>query len=229
MNVLISGADRGIGFALCQKFLDNGHTVFAGRYLKDWPQLDELKEKYIDKLYLSDLDVSDKETIIKTREFIETITDRLDLLISNAGISGNSDSDEDMIRTFEVNTLGLRFLSDEFVPLLSKGKKRICVISSEAGCISLAHRNDSFAYCMSKTALNMETKIMFNRLRPEGFTFRLYHPGWVKTYMDGGVKSEEGNFEAEDTAKMAYEQFTKDMKNEDLLVMRDIKNEYWPF
>ena len=40
-------------------------------------------------------------------------------------------------------------------------------------------------YCVSKAMLNMTVRLMFNELRPEGYTFRVYHPGWVRSYMSG--------------------------------------------
>ena len=55
-------------------------------------------------------------------------------------------------------------------------------------------------YCASKTMLNMAVKLMFNRLQERGYTFRFYHPGWVKTYMSGG-KTEIGVYEAEESAR----------------------------
>ena len=101
-------------------------------------------------------------------------------------------------------------------------------VSSEAGSISLLHRTEGYAYCASKAMLNMGVKLMFNSLRERGYTFRLYHPGWVKTYMHG-KKSEIGVYEAEESARAAYLQFTGDAVTEDILVMTDIKGEWWPF
>ncbi|MCX4315883.1 MAG: hypothetical protein OSJ52_04470 [Lachnospiraceae bacterium] len=74
----------------------------------------------------------------------------------------------------------------------------------------------------------MAVRLMFERLQPEGYRFRLYHPGWVRTYMSG-QKSTYGNFEAEESAEVAYRQFTSDRSFEDLLVMCDISDEIWPF
>ncbi len=73
--------------------------------------------------------------------------------------------------------------------------KRLCFVSSEAGSITVAHRKDGYAYCMSKASLNMAVKLMFNELRPQGYTFRLYHPGWVNSYMGGDQKGTSGKYE----------------------------------
>ena len=69
---------------------------------------------------------------------------------------------------------------------------------------------------------------MFQRLQPQGWRFRLYHPGWVRTYMSG-EKSTMGNFEPEESAAAACRQFTSDRDWEDVLVMSDISGEIWPF
>lgn len=41
-TAFITGADRGLGHALCAGLLDRGWGVFAGQYMPEWPQLDEL-------------------------------------------------------------------------------------------------------------------------------------------------------------------------------------------
>ena len=57
-NVVITGADRNIGFELTKQFLERGWKVFAGRYLMDLALLEELRKEYPDTLTLVPLDVS---------------------------------------------------------------------------------------------------------------------------------------------------------------------------
>ena len=45
-TVLITGADRGIGYSLCECFIEGGWYVIAGQYMPEWPQLSALAEKY---------------------------------------------------------------------------------------------------------------------------------------------------------------------------------------
>ena len=91
-----------------------------------------------------------------------------------------------MQRLINVNSLGPLRVANAFLPLLSQGEmKRLCFVSSEAGSIERAQRTAWYGYCMSKAALNMGVKLVFNRLRPQGYTVRLYHPGWMRTYMGG--------------------------------------------
>jgi len=226
-TVLITGADRGIGFALCECFLKNGWTVMAGQYMPDWKELEKLKEIYQDRLFLIPLDVSDTESVRRAYVAVSEKIDVLDILVNNAGII-RDDSCESVLSTFNTNTLGPVRMVEIFLPLMEKGMKRLCFVSSEAGSITAAHRTSNFAYCMSKTALNMAVRLMFNSLRSRGYTFRLYHPGWVKSYMSGR-KSEAGTYEPEETAASAFSQFIEDRDWEDALVLTDINNLSWPF
>ncbi len=94
---------------------------------------------------------------------------------------------------------------------------RLAFVSSEAGSLGAAKRTGTFDYCMSKATLNMAVKLIFNRLRPEGFTFRLYHPGLMRTYL-GGKRAGSGR-EPGDAAALALEFFLNPREDEDHLVM----------
>ncbi len=226
-SVFITGADRGIGFALSRCFLEKGWLVFAGRFMKEWAQLDALKEEYGNSLLMVDLDVGSQESVDEAAETVRKQTAYLDMLINCAGIAQNGSS-ETTVRCLNINTLGPIRMVEAFLPLMEQGEKRLCFLSSEAGSVTLAHRKGDVSYCVSKTCLNMAVRLMFERLQPQGYRFRLYHPGWVRTYMSG-QKSTEGNFEPEETAAAAYGQFVSDRNWEDVLVMTDVSDEMWPF
>lgn len=226
-TVLITGADRGIGYSLCECFIEGGWYVIAGQYMPEWPQLSALAEKYPEQLAVIPLDVGNTESVQAAAEASAALCDHIDLLVSCAGISGG-ETYEKMRAVFNVNTLGAVRMTEAFLPLMQTGMKRLAFVSSEAGVISLAHRQDTFTYTMSKTALNMIVRRMFRTLRPLGYTFRLYHPGWVRSYMMG-QKSTAGNFEPEETAAVAYRQFVTDRSAEDVLVMTDVSGEMWPY
>jgi len=69
---------------------------------------------------------------------------------------------------------------------------------------------------------------MYNHLRPEGYTFRLYHPGWVRSYM-GGQKNTQADLEPEEAAAYALPFFLDARADEDRLVLRDYLGREWPF
>lgn len=227
-TVLITGADRGVGFALCQCFLKGGWKVFAGQFMPRWKELEELKKEYSEKLSLIPLDVSQKESIVAAVEMVKKEISCLDMLVNCAGIAIGSEP-EQIKSMYRVNVFGPMCMVEQFLPLMQNGLKRLCFVSSEAGSVSVAHRAEVNAYGMSKTSLNMVVRMMFNDLRGEGYTFRLYHPGWVRSYMQGDVKSTMGKYEPEETAEVAYQSFTENRKCEDVLMMTDVRNEMWPF
>lgn len=222
-TVLISGADRGVGLALCSCFLEGGWQVFAGQFMPDWPELSELKSQHPEMLQIVPLDVSRTESVCAAVEIVREFTAYLDLLVNCAGISRGSEQE-----VYDVNVTGALRMTELFLPLMQKGMRRLAYFSSECGAISVSHRNDGFPYPTSKTALNMLVRRMFRTLRPQGYTFRLYHPGWVRSYMSG-KKSSVGNFEPEEAAAEAYRQFTADRETEDVLVMTDVCGEMWPY
>jgi NAD(P)-dependent dehydrogenase (short-subunit alcohol dehydrogenase family) len=131
---------------------------------------------------------------------------------------------------FNVNALGAMRLVQAFIPLMKDGLRRFCFVSSEAGVVSVSHRNNISGYGMSKTALNMAVRLMFNSLQPKGYSFRLFHPGWVRS-----VKNEwdghffGGKFEPWEAARAAVPQFIGDREWEDRLVMLDNEGAAWPF
>jgi hypothetical protein len=83
---------------------------------------------------------------------------------------------------------------------------------------------------MSKAALNMSVKLLFNLLRPEGYTFRLYHPGWVRSYIGGGpAKNMRAALEPEEAAAPALAYFLGEREDEERLALRDWQGREWPW
>jgi NAD(P)-dependent dehydrogenase (short-subunit alcohol dehydrogenase family) len=141
------------------------------------------------------LDVSDEESRHQLFLKISEKADKLDVLINNAGIaSGNEKfryrfgelNQEDLCRSFLVNTIAPLMMTEKFFPLLKKGDEPIVVnISSNSGCITNKKGNGStgYGYSASKAALNMITKMLSNELKNHGIKVISFHPGWVKTTM----------------------------------------------
>ena len=234
-NVMVTGADRGLGFALCEEFLktsgrqtgaESGTTfqVIAGRYMEEWKELDALKQTYPDRLICVPLDVGDdnsvKTAVQKVMERVETV----DMLIHCAGINGTIRDIRDgydypgMLRTLNVNALGAIRVTEAFLPLMDRGTdKKICCISSEAGSIGTCWREDETEYCMSKAALNAGMAVLSNRLKKDGYEIRLYHPGWMNTYMMG-TKEEHADLNPEEAARLALQSFFKIREQEKLVL-----------
>jgi len=235
LTALVSGADRGLGYALCADLLDRGWRVFAGQFMPKWPELGELANRYPDTLHILPLDVSSTQSVRSAIERISTLVDHIDMLISNAGIShGPNESEEGFDDTafraiYDVNALGAIRLVETLLPLMDRSEmRRLCFVSSEAGSVSMAHRTRGYAYCMSKTALNMAVRIMHNDLHGDGYTFRLYHPGWIKSYMSG-KKGTAGDLEPGEAAVPALAYFLSDREDKGRLVLTDNLGREWSF
>jgi len=238
-NVIITGADRGLGFSLCREFLSRGWTVFGGKFLEDYNLLEQERGKN-PALHIVPLDVGDAGSIAKACGFVAEKTDSLDMLISNAALMGQVQCsiDEPPMdlqapwNSFRVNALGPVRMVEHFLPLLDKGEmKRLCFVSSEVSCITLMkHRaGSSYPYPMSKSSLNMGVRLMHNLLFSQGYTFRLYHPGWMKKQMPDGALSEYAMYDPAGTAAHAAKYFDTPLGDEHRLVMYDYMSQEWPF
>jgi NAD(P)-dependent dehydrogenase (short-subunit alcohol dehydrogenase family) len=88
MKILITGADRGLGYGTTLRLLERGHTVWAGQYLTAWNELSELQTRFPKTLHILELDVSDLDSVRAAAQLVGSQTDSLDMIINNAGISG---------------------------------------------------------------------------------------------------------------------------------------------
>jgi NAD(P)-dependent dehydrogenase (short-subunit alcohol dehydrogenase family) len=134
------------------------------------------------------------------------------ILINNAGIGpdlGTSFPDETSFdQTFDVNVKGQVFFTEAMIKHLNKGAKLINV-SSKMGSIEQCVGTDSVAYRMSKTALNMYTKILTNRYAGQ-FQIATLHPGWVRTNISGD--NSKGRYSPEESANMIYQFVSSNFK-----------------
>ena len=236
-TAFVTGSDRGLGFALCAELLKQDWQVFAGQHKPEWPDLATLAGQYPATLHIVALEVRSVESIQAAAQAISERTDHLDVLINNAGISSSTtlrairepQDYAEMQRMYDVNALGPLRVTEAFLPLLERGGlKRLCFISSEAGSIAGSERTAEFGYCMSKAALNMAVKILSNDLSPSGYTFRVYHPGWIRSYMSG-EKNMQATYEPEEAAGWAVPILLGQRENEGELVLLDYEGKEWPW
>jgi NAD(P)-dependent dehydrogenase (short-subunit alcohol dehydrogenase family) len=195
-EVLITGGSRGLGLEFTKQYLQKNYRVFsASRNAESVTALLQLQKEYPDELEIIQLDVSDEKSRIRSYQQISEKTDKLDILINNAGVaSGNEHmryrfgelKQEDLSRCFLVNTIAPLLIAQQFFPLLVKGNKPIIVnISSNSGSISKKKGNGGtgYGYSSSKAALNMVTKMLSNEVKNQDIIVISFHPGWVKTTM----------------------------------------------
>jgi NAD(P)-dependent dehydrogenase (short-subunit alcohol dehydrogenase family) len=223
-TVFISGANRGIGLSLVKRFLKGEFHVFAGTR-KPSQNLASILEECPKKLTIVQLDVTDMNSVLKAAQEVAEKTSSLDILINNAGVYLEHKNaaleeldltDMHLEKTMDVNVYGPLRMTQQFLPLLQKGNRKLIInISSEAGIIGKCWRTREFAYCMSKAALNMQSKLLQNYLTPKGSKILAVHPGWVRTDMGG----KEADISPDESAEGIFKLATRKWRVDDAIYM----------
>ncbi|WP_133130336.1 SDR family oxidoreductase [Legionella yabuuchiae] len=201
-RALITGANRGIGFAFVKALSDCGFTVFATcRNPDEAKSLQELSQSH-EQVSIKTLDITDDNNIQRLAD--ELSDTPIDWLINNAGISGEQGvtvgniERDNFLNVFEVNCLSALKVSEAFLPQVSKSQDKLIVcISSRMGSISDNERGRSYAYRTSKAALNCAMRSFAIDVAKDNINVMLLHPGWVKTDMGG----EKGALEPEESVR----------------------------
>lgn len=206
-TVLITGASRGIGFALTERYLQRPDVVVIGCCRNpDTAKPLQALARASGRVEIETLDVGDHAAFdaLKLR-----LGDRpIDVLVSNAGIFGkslpattgfedqrfgSSDFEEDWVAPFRINAIAPMKLAETFVDnVAASTDKKIPIITSIVASIELAH-GFMFGYAASKAAANMTARNLSIALRERGIIVNPVHPGYVRTDMSG----EKGHIDIE--------------------------------
>jgi len=189
--ILITGANKGIGFEIARQLSKLGHRVIiSGR---DNTRLDEAKQKFIEENLTVEhliMDVGDSHSISAAAEVLRKKNIQLDVLINNAAILLKTDQHilqddgETLQQTLNVNSIGPLRVCKAFLPLIAD-RGRIINISSGGGSMTDPVGGWSPAYCVSKTFLNSITRQLAYELSSRQISVNAMCPGWVKTDMGG--------------------------------------------
>ncbi|WP_108868540.1 SDR family NAD(P)-dependent oxidoreductase [Aquimarina aquimarini] len=205
---LITGAGKGIGRALVEKMLDNDFYVIGTNRSGKIEGFDTMN------FHAMQLDLSIPSSIENAHKEIFTNFKKIDILINNAGIGPDLDTvlpqKESFKQTFEVNVTGTVFFTEPLIDLINTNGK-ILNISSKMGSIEHCEHIDSVAYRMSKSALNMYSKILTNRLENR-IKVASIHPGWVVTNISEN-SSKNGRLTSKQSAENIYNFIKKDFKS----------------
>jgi len=195
MQVMITGANRGIGAALFAAYQTRGDAV-AGTARS--PEDDTLLP----------LDVRDPESCAALAERVKDTP--IDLLICNAGVYLDKGQPIDQLTdtalwddTFATNVTGVYLTAMAFLPHLKKSASpKLAIISSQMGSSERAG-GQSYIYRASKAAaLNLGRNLAVD-LKPQGIPVGVYHPGWVRTDMGSNAAA----ISTEDSAHGLIERF----------------------
>ena len=187
---LVTGGNRGIGYAIAQGLLKADFQVIIGsRSLKKG---EIAAEKLTSPLVSAvEIDIADDESINKAFDELKDKIDHLDVLINNAGIYPDNGFNiltidrELLTKTLNVNTFGAIKTTQIFLPLLEKADKaRIINYSSGYGQLNGLSAGVP-SYCLSKLTLNGATIMLADALASKNITANAVDPGWVSSDMGG--------------------------------------------
>ena len=202
-RALVTGGNRGIGFAIAHGLLTKDYEVIITSRSFDNAKL--ASEKLQTKVIPIELDVADDRSIDQAVKTLHQKIDRLDVLINNAGVYPDEGVniltiDRELLdSTMNANAFGTIRMVQAFLPLLEKSPDaRVINISSGYGALEgLSY--DVPSYCLSKLALNGATIMLAQALQSFGIVVNSICPGWVKTDM-GGSSAPRSPEQGADTA-----------------------------
>lgn len=199
-TILITGANRGIGFSVLQALATRSpsdHYLLAARSTKNGElAIQELRKSGVQaEVNVVELDVATESSIKGAEQEVRKKYGRLDILVNNAGIailenSDGSNIQESYAQTFNTNITGVALMMTTFLPLMkeSSSDARIINISSARASLHLSSTDNLppsrvISYSVSKTALNALT-IEYSKAEP-AVVFHAANPGHCKTAFNG--------------------------------------------
>lgn len=191
MNILITGANRGIGLEMVRYATHQNWRVFACcRNPHNAENLFNLAKLSNGLVSVHIADMQELSTLQALA--YELRNEAIDILINNAGIYGSSkntfgnvDADS-WSQAFQVNCIAPLKLVEAFSAQLDMGERKlIACMSSKMGSMADNGYGASYIYRSSKAALNAVVKSLSIDLRDRGIISVALHPGWVKTDMGG--------------------------------------------
>ena len=180
---IVTGGGSGIGFAIAEKFTQNGiRTVIVGR---DRDKLNAAKDKFGELAIAIPCDLSQLNLIPPLVENVIGQFGQIDVLVNNAGINIKKEftevTDEEFQTVITTNLSAAFALSREVVKhMLRRGSGSIINISSMAAQYGLPK---VIAYSASKTAIDGMTRAMAVELSPKGIRVNSIAPGFIYTAM----------------------------------------------
>lgn len=191
MNILITGANRGIGLEMVRYAIEQGWRVFA--CCRDPHNADNLFNHAKLSNGLVSVHIADMQELATIQALsYELRNDPIDILMNNAGIYGSdknkfgSVDSESWLQTFQVNSIAPLKMVEAFAEQLFMGKRKlVACMSSKMGSIADNGYGNSYLYRSSKAALNAVVKSLSIDLKEHGIISVALHPGWVKTDMGG--------------------------------------------
>lgn len=191
MNVLITGASRGIGLEMVNYSIEQNWRVFACcRHPQQADRLLSVAKLANGRVSVHVVGMEELATIQALA--YELRNEAIDILVNNAGIYGSENNKfgnvdvASWINTFQVNSIAPLKVAEALIEQVRMGERKIIAcMTSKMGSMADNGYGNSYIYRSSKAALNAVVKSMSIDLRDDGIKCVALHPGWVKTDMGG--------------------------------------------
>ena len=180
-NIVITGANRGIGLALAQRFAGQGDSVTAiCRNTSD--EIEDIADQVI-----SGIDLTDEELIPGVCSLVDQLTEgRVDCLINNSGLLISDQLNQvelsSVRQQLAINTIAPLAVTQGLLHLMPVGAK-VINITSRMGSLEDNTSGGFYGYRASKAALNAIGKSLAIDLKDHGIAVAQIHPGFVSTEM----------------------------------------------
>ncbi|MGK0440529.1 MAG: NAD(P)-dependent dehydrogenase (short-subunit alcohol dehydrogenase family) [Pseudohongiellaceae bacterium] len=179
-TVLITGANRGIGYELVRTYYERGDEVIAV-CRQSSQELEALSVEIV-----AGIDVTEADCVAVLAQ--QLAGKSIDILFNNAGIlvsqSLSSLCFDDVERQYQVNAMGPLRLTHALLANLGRGSK-IAMVTSRMGSMEDNDSGGQYGYRMAKAALNAASVSLARDLKNEGVAVAILHPGYVQTEMVG--------------------------------------------
>lgn len=217
-TVLVTGANKGIGFGIAKHLGLNGWKVIVGARDQQRAEqaLGALRAQGIDALGWVNIDLNDLEGLERAAKEIGERFPALTLLVNNAGIPGDMSVDSEhteistIRETLNVNFIGTFALTKALLPLLAKNGGRIANITVPSEVSPYWH---PLAYVTSKAAQNAMTGVMAVEFQQAGTPIEIFavHPGPTSTDLNGNMTLP--GFHDTDTVGQKFAELINDGQN----------------
>lgn len=209
MMLVISGASKGIGRAIAERFARGGYDVaVCARQLTDLQALKkDLETRFGVNVYIQTSDMSVKEDVKMFVDFVKRIGKPIDVLVNNAGVfipgAIHQEDEGTLEKLITTNLYSAYYLTKGLInEMIARQKGHIFNISSIAGITAYANGG---SYAISKHALQGFSKCLREEMKPHGIKVTAILPGATLTDSWAGVSLPPERFcKAEDVAEMIF-------------------------
>ena len=195
--VLVTGANKGIGFGIAKHLGKSGWQVIIGVRDEERAEkaISELKADGVDVLGWVNIELRELAHTESTEKIVKEIGVKypgLSLLVNNAGIPGDMSVDSehtalsDIRETLDVNFVGTFVLTRALLPLLAQNQGRIVNVTVPSEISPYWH---PLAYVASKAAQNAMMGVMAIEFQQAGTPIEIFsvHPGPTTTDLNGNM------------------------------------------